>query len=834
MYGSDASRSSARQVAFGYIIRMGNPHFFATHSPDPYGNYVLSINTSNMRDPAHIDFTISLDCILPSRKNRKKHANTDPFQCAVYAKAINDAFIEYFLGWSIEYKGPKKEGGVFGLIRWFHESAETQTDGTLHFHLIGSVYGLPRTSEEMTAALKDPAFAARFASYIDTIAPPIPYLADAVSHLNACPMEGCGGTLEPLQFPGEAFCQRKADRLPASTAYCSDCDTLFKHKDVLLQRIHAFANERGIDTNPLLADEFRCNPPQLNDNDEMSDSDLVYLALSLLDFQFHHETHTKSCFKITSRTPCGLVCRYLFPRIARLEQTCIEIRTGKVISHRPIGCEYYNICSLLWTSLSKNNMDIQFLINGGSRRTTSYSTKYTFKAQKPATALTMKLGLISQAYARTFCASDDAEITPNERGRRAINKALWQFTKPQELHTTMAAFMLLNDGPFIRSHEPEHLNLKQLCACYLDIIERDDRDPNEEYLDTDDDGDDDDSPFERCRGFESEEPEAPPGYVDIQIPNYTLLRHLNKEADDDKPDGKEANESDNYIDGVCLLTDYWFRPDSMRDLSYVDVRELYHIVRKPPPSKKHMAMHPSHPNAGGIHWIRNKNQERTCLVFVGGKGSQLPNISKGNTTKEEKEFYYKAMLILFKPHDHTVKSIREPFSTYKQAYSAFLQTNTKHSKQARLQESLLANYHQDDVHASTEGEATEEDIVFRDHPFTEVENDPRQTDTRLRYNNNSTEGTDEDDGGLLAQMIEDNYDEADIDFVLNITPTQTVLPVEIQQVFDITSRLHPPISVPTYAGNLPVFQNYDQYKEQLINPRSAQSEHSNGVSLFKE
>ena len=105
-------------------------------------------------------------------------------------------------------------------------------------------------------------------------------------------------------------------------------------------------------------------------------------------------------------------------------------------------------------------MDIQFLINGGSRRATSYSTKYTFKAQRPATAITMKLGLISQAYARTFCAADDGNITANE-----------QFTKPQELHTTMAAFMLLNDGPFVRSHQPEYLNLKQLCACYLDTIE---------------------------------------------------------------------------------------------------------------------------------------------------------------------------------------------------------------------------------------------------------------------------------------------------------------------------------------------------------------------------
>ena len=860
MYGSDASRSSARQVAFGFTIRMSNPHVMVTHSPDPYGNYILSINTSNMRDPTHVDYTINLNDILPSRRSRKKHANSDPFQCAIYAKAINDAFIEHFLGWSIKFKGPKKEGGVFGLIRWFHESAETQTDGTLHFHLIASVYGLPRTSEQMTAALNDPLFAQRFAEYIDAITPPTPYLADACTHLNACPVEGCVGTLEALPFPGEAFCQRKADQLPAITAYCGDCNAQFKHKDVLLQRIHAFAKEHEIDTNPLLVDEYRCKPPLLSAHGELSNTDLVYLALSLLEFQFHHETHTKSCFKITSRTPQGLVCRYLFPRISKLEQTCIQISTGKVISHRPIGCEYYNLCSLLWTSLSKNNMDIQFLINGGSRRSTSYSTKYTFKAQRPASALTMKLGLISQAYARTFCAADDGNITANERGRRAINKALYQFTKPQELHTTMAAYMLLNDGPFVRSHQPEYLNLKQLCACYLDTNETNGRhssDPNDSYNDEDendgDDGDDDDGDDDddseiegtfinnrrssnRDNSNDSENEEAS-GYVEIQIQNSTLLRHLNKNTNSNENDSseidEESNEADDFLDGVCLLTDYWYRPESMSNLNYVEVREGYHIVRKQPPLNSKLAMHPSHPKSGGLYWLRNMHQEQTCIVFVGGKGSQLPNLLKQNITKEEKEFYYKAMLILFKPHNHTVKCIREPHDTYQHAYEEFLQTNSAHAKKARLQEELLANYYLDDATIAVDADETEEAAIFSNHPFTEVENDPRNTENRIRNNNDNAANGDEE-GELLAQMIEDNYDEADIDFAFNIMPSDTTLPIEIERVFDITSRLHPTVSVPRHEGDLPVFHNYDQYKAELINPRSVRAEHFNGAALFRQ
>ena len=136
--------------------------------------------------------------------------------------------------------------------------------------------------------------------------------------------------------------------------------------------------------------------------------------------------------------------------------------------------------------LSKNNMDIQFLINGGSRRSTSYSTKYAFKIQRPESALTMKIGLLTTAYQRTLTALDDESITTLERGRRAINKSLWQLTKSQELHLTMAAYMLLNDGPFFQSHGIVYLNLKHMCACVLDDNLED---VDEDYLDTDDDDD---------------------------------------------------------------------------------------------------------------------------------------------------------------------------------------------------------------------------------------------------------------------------------------------------------------------------------------------------------
>ena len=74
-----------------------------------------------MKDPSHVDISFQIGDLLPSRGKRKEFSNTDPFQCALYAKAVNEAFIEHFLGWSLEFKGPKKEGGALGLVGNFHQ-----------------------------------------------------------------------------------------------------------------------------------------------------------------------------------------------------------------------------------------------------------------------------------------------------------------------------------------------------------------------------------------------------------------------------------------------------------------------------------------------------------------------------------------------------------------------------------------------------------------------------------------------------------------------------------------------------------------------------------------
>jgi hypothetical protein len=467
-WGSDASRGSAQHVGLSYQIRIGIGNIFVTHSPDPFSNFILSINTSNMEDPFHVDFQLDLH-ELADRAQRKKHACSDPVQCAIYAKHVHEVFIEDFLGWDLKHKGPKAHGGVFGFIDWFQSAAETQICSNLHFHTIARIVGLPRTSSEFKAMLTDNReFVNKFVDYIDAITPPVPFLADSGRSLTACPIENCNGDLEAVIFPGEAYCKPILNHTPATTSVCRTCNTEFRHKDVLLKRVEVFAKQRNIDiTNTVKQEIFRCQPPSTEEG-ELTDEELVYLALALLDYQFHHETHSSSCFKITSRTPLGHICRYLFPKLARLLSSIIDIVDGKLISQRPIGCEYYTLCSLLWTRLSKNNMDLQFLVTVGNRSVHIYTTKYTFKSQNPKSSLTMKVGLLTKAAARTLTATDNDTLSAITRGSRFMNKALYQLTAPLEMHTSMAAYIILNDGPFTRSHDVVYLNLKKMCACHHD------------------------------------------------------------------------------------------------------------------------------------------------------------------------------------------------------------------------------------------------------------------------------------------------------------------------------------------------------------------------------
>ncbi|KAJ3376356.1 hypothetical protein HDU80_004138, partial [Chytriomyces hyalinus] len=195
-----------------------------------------------------------------------------------------------------------------------------------------------------------------YAQFVESVLSPRPPFVEDV---NTCPRDDCSGILRAMPIPGEAYQRPKVGHLVPNTTECNTCDQKFVHKAVIEQRVQKYALENNINILPSAMDNFWCSLP--SQSFEQTPSDLYLFAM--LECQFYHATHTSSCFKCTSRTPNGTICRFLIPKLANLQESALDPETCIMKSFRPLGLEYYNLCNLYWARLSMDNMDIQFLIN---------------------------------------------------------------------------------------------------------------------------------------------------------------------------------------------------------------------------------------------------------------------------------------------------------------------------------------------------------------------------------------------------------------------------------------------------------------------------------------
>jgi len=373
-----------------------------------------------------------------------------------------------------------------------------------------------------------------------------------------------------------------------------------------------------------------------------------------------------SCFKFTYRTPNAAICRFLYPKLLQLLQSYIDGETCEFVAFRAFGLEYYNICSVLWSRLSKSNMDIQILVNGAGRNATCYTLKYTFKSQKIESTVIMKMGLLTKSVNRVISKEDNDEISPMERGKRIINSVLYEFTNPIEVPATIAALAIHRGSLFIMSHDPAYLNLAACAACYpdrnmrdkfgsnshnqmnleeqdmtmgeddvgsqLDNVGRDVMDKRNALGEEDIDWADDDQSDHASIGSSEVEPT-----ILVTIEKRDLYTNLDT----------KVNEIDQYLD-FNKMKDYWYRPEELNGISYIDTIEQYHLELGEGPHYARMSI--GHSNPTKSHWKVNKNFVRKCAVVV---GKQIPNILAKTCSPEDREFYYKSLLILFKPHNST-------------------------------------------------------------------------------------------------------------------------------------------------------------------------------------
>jgi len=326
----------------------------------------------------------------------------------------------------------------------------------------------------------------------------------------------------------------------------------------------------------------------------------------------------------------------------------------------------------MWSRLSKSNMDIQFLINGEGRNVTCYTLKYTFKPQKIESTVIMKMSLLTKSVGRVISKDDNAEISDIERGRRIINSVLYTFTKPVEVPATIAALAIIRGSIFLMSHDPVYLNLAAAAATYSDrnvtivtkdightltptkrkyrsieMVENGD-DNNKDSTDEDSDCDSTCQEYikylsqkrqsEASTGiYKSDDENDEETVVQVTIDKRTLVTALS--SDD------VINECEKFID-FNVMNDYWYRPKSMHSLSYIDVMEQYHLELGEGPHYSKMCL--GHPNPSRRHWKINKNFIRKCSVV---SGMQLPNLISTVCKSEDREFYFKSLIILFKPHN---------------------------------------------------------------------------------------------------------------------------------------------------------------------------------------
>ncbi|KAI9327432.1 hypothetical protein BDR26DRAFT_901351 [Obelidium mucronatum] len=156
--GSDKSRQAGLHTAFGLQRRLGVANIFATISPATSRSWAVAINCDLVNgEHCQLKFLVgdgklalpgTDGIILPNNNARTSAASSNSYECADYARRVLNVFLEDFIGWDFKFRAPVRGGGCLGIPRFVTTSAETQKQGDIHFHMVISLHGFPRTSAE--------------------------------------------------------------------------------------------------------------------------------------------------------------------------------------------------------------------------------------------------------------------------------------------------------------------------------------------------------------------------------------------------------------------------------------------------------------------------------------------------------------------------------------------------------------------------------------------------------------------------------------------------------------------------------------------------------------
>ncbi|KAI9339625.1 hypothetical protein BDR26DRAFT_974489 [Obelidium mucronatum] len=305
----------------------------------------------------------------------------------------------------------------------------------------------------------------RFLAFLDTTVETDPFQAtytptDDIP--SPCPMPVCNGNIEAIPIAQEAFRHGCVGQPPVPTSQCASCSKLYAHSQLMTQCVCQLAAENNVDISPAAIDHFRCSPPLLA-YDPSNPKHVCLLAMVFLDVQFHWAEHTGGCFKITSRTPLAIICRFIKPHMANLLKTCIDKNTGIIEWFCPIGNEYLNLCNVHLSFLLRFNLDEQ---SQEFRRVSVYICKYNTKYLSQDELLCMRIGQNTSAIESVLDDPSNANLSVSDLSGKILNKILYKITNPVGMPLTLLCIIIINGSLYLRSHEPVYWNAKQFYACY--------------------------------------------------------------------------------------------------------------------------------------------------------------------------------------------------------------------------------------------------------------------------------------------------------------------------------------------------------------------------------
>ncbi|KAI8819294.1 hypothetical protein BJ741DRAFT_585132 [Chytriomyces cf. hyalinus JEL632] len=255
----------------------------------------------------------------------------------------------------------------------------------------------------------------------------------------------------------------------------------------------------------------------------------------------------------------------------------------------------------------------------------------------------------------------------------------------------------------------------------------------------------------------------------------------------------------------------------MADISFIDCIEQFHIVK----------------GKGNTldHWVLNAFAERKGLIIT---GRQLPNLAK-ELDPDDLLFYYKSMLILFKPHKSVDGLLFQPGrsppfnllyvnlisllsdQSYKDAYFQFLDTALSSlAEAAKLHEDFNQNHYESNE-KDYQQEETDEERILREHPlldsfaenvpFPDIDMDEGQDPTSLQ-------NFEEELAAAFARSVLEDADKIDpyLDEALSLSVHST-----------------PPPPVAT----LPTYTSVQSYMSAISIPPSSPDVFINGASSYQ-